>query len=125
QSRKARCLSWAFICRSAGLPDPARAARGRAWLDAPARAVPPRVDRGGRLGEAHRVSSVRERLGRLRKRLLVANLRSRSIRLVKATRSGAFDLARLAEANRKAHQRVLAAMGRVEAAHIDLVPARG
>lgn len=60
------------------------------------------------------MSSLPERLESLRKRLLVANLRSRSLRLAKTTRSGAFDLARLATIDRKALSKVLAAMGRAD-----------
>jgi hypothetical protein len=75
------------------------------------------------------VSTRHDRLESLRKRLLVANLRSRSLRLARTTRSGAFDLARLASIDRKALGRVLAAMGRADESArdvtVDLVSARG
>ena len=71
------------------------------------------------------MDAVRNRLHQLRQRLLAANLRSRSLRLTRATRSGCFDLSRLGELNGKALDRVVTAMGRTDETKIPLLAAKG
>src|SRR4051812_11991516 len=58
------------------------------------------------------VSARKQRLSRLRQRLVAVTMRSRSLRLVKSTRSGALDLLRLEEVNRAGLARLVAALGR-------------
>ena len=67
----------------------------------------------------------RDRLSRLRQRLVAVTLRSRSVRLAKPTRSGALDLHRLIEANGAGFERLVAALGREGGEPValsDLVP---
>ncbi|MFT3771071.1 MAG: AAA domain-containing protein [Minicystis sp.] len=67
----------------------------------------------------------RERLARLRQRLVTVTLRSRSLRLVKPTAAGALDLLRLAALDRPALDAIVAALGREGAAPValcDVVP---
>ena len=71
------------------------------------------------------MSTVRERLHELRQRLLAANLRSRSLRLTRVTRSGAFDLSRLETLNRSSLSRIRSGLGEVKPFKVDLLPARG
>ena len=71
------------------------------------------------------MSTVKERLHELRQRLLAANLRSRSLRLTRATRSGAFDLSRLETLNRPALSRIRSGLGEVGPFKVDLLPVRG
>ncbi len=68
---------------------------------------------------------LRKRLSELRRRLVAVNLRSRSIRLLRTTRSGAFDLSRLRDLDPAALQRVIVAMGRAESAVVDVLTTRG
>jgi hypothetical protein len=70
------------------------------------------------------IANVKKRIAQLRQRLIAANLRSRSIRLSRTTRSGALDLCRLVKTNRPAVRDLLKAMGLSEHATIDLVPVK-
>lgn len=72
-------------------------------------------------------ASRRRRLGQLRARLVAASLRSRSLRLTRATSSGALDLERLRETDAAAFERALAMLGSEGAAEValcDVEPAR-
>jgi len=63
----------------------------------------------------------RTRLAQLRSRFIAVNLRSRSLRLTRPTRSGALDLCRLASSAPAALEQVKAALGREAEACIELV----
>jgi hypothetical protein len=66
-----------------------------------------------------------ERVRRLRSRLLAANLRSRSLRLTRITRSGAFDLHRLDDAARRSLRAIQMGMGETDETKVDLVRVKG
>lgn len=59
-----------------------------------------------------RLEARRRRLGQLRQRLVAVSLRSRSLRLTRATRAGALDLQRLEGASPSAFVRLLEMLGR-------------
>ncbi len=68
----------------------------------------------------------RRRLEQLRRRFVALSLRSRSLRLTRPSRTGALDLARLRAADPAGLRRLLAVLGREEAAPLplcDVVPA--
>lgn len=71
------------------------------------------------------MEKLKSRIAQLRQRLLTANLRSRSLRLRRTTRSGAFDLHRLKKLNPQALERIQTEMGRAEPVKVPLLPAKG
>ena len=71
------------------------------------------------------MDATKERLHVLRQRLLAANLRSRSLRLSRTTRSGAFDLSRLEELNPNALTKLRDGLGEAKAFTTQLMAVRG
>ena len=71
------------------------------------------------------MEATKERLHVLRQRLLAANLRSRSLRLSRTTRSGAFDLSRLEDLNPSALEKLREGLGEAKAFTAQLMAVRG
>ena len=66
----------------------------------------------------------RARLSQLRSRFIAANMRSRTLRLTRTTRSGALDLARLAQVWPAGFEALLKKLGQESSRNIPIIPVR-